>query len=90
MDADNFFTGSMTIFGANTAESADLTDAELEGADVGSIIFKDNLFYLVTENGLELLGEDTAEYAETIKVDEAETATTPTVKPADIPYRLQL
>lgn len=85
MDAYNFFTGSSTLFGLNTAESADLTDVELEGAEVGSVIFKDKLFYLVTENGLELLGEDTTEYAEYIEVNEVEATTTPTVSTAATP-----
>ena len=82
MDADNFLQAAVLFFGLNTVESADLTDVELEGAEVGSVIFKDKLFYLVTENGLELLGEDTTEYAEYIEVNEVEATTTPNVSTA--------
>lgn len=60
-DSDNILSDSIARLEATTAESADLTEADLEGASVGSVIVKDNAYYMVTENGAELLGEDTSE-----------------------------
>ncbi len=49
----------INIFDVSVAESADLTDEDLAGVAIGSVIDKDGLYYLMTENGAELLGEDT-------------------------------
>ncbi len=42
------------------AESADLTN-DYADAELGSVVLVDGNFYLKTEYGLELIGEDTSE-----------------------------